>query len=115
MELHILYACSHDPKTPWYAKALLLLVIAYTVSPIDFIPDFIPILGLLDDIILLPLGIALVRLLIPKQLYLTHASQITAFYETNRGLRKLGVLFVLTLWIISGCIAFVLLYLYTVS
>jgi uncharacterized membrane protein YkvA (DUF1232 family) len=59
------YAC-RDPETPWYAKAWAALVVAYAVSPIDLIPDFIPILGALDDIILVPLGIALAVRMIPR-------------------------------------------------
>jgi uncharacterized membrane protein YkvA (DUF1232 family) len=59
------YAC-RDPETPWYAKAWAALVVAYAVSPIDLIPDFIPVLGMLDDIILVPLGIAIALRLIPR-------------------------------------------------
>ncbi|GIW04128.1 MAG: hypothetical protein KatS3mg059_0748 [Thermomicrobiales bacterium] len=54
-----------DPRTPWHVKALALCVVGYAVSPLDLIPDPIPILGLLDDVILLPFGVALVRRLIP--------------------------------------------------
>ncbi len=56
-------------RTPWYAKAVLLLVVSYALSPIDLIPDFIPVLGLLDDLLLLPLGIALALKLIPKDVW----------------------------------------------
>lgn len=57
-------AC-RDPRTPWYAKALGAAVLAYALSPIDLIPDFIPVLGWLDDLILVPLGVLAVRALIP--------------------------------------------------
>lgn len=60
-----LWLAARDPRTPWYAKLLTGAVAAYALSPIDLIPDFIPVLGLLDDLILLPLGIALVVHLIP--------------------------------------------------
>jgi uncharacterized membrane protein YkvA (DUF1232 family) len=59
------YAC-RDPETPWYAKAWAGLVVAYAFSPLDIIPDFIPVLGLLDDAILIPLGIALALRMIPR-------------------------------------------------
>ena len=59
-------ACS-DPRVPWYAKALGAMIVAYAFSPVDLIPDFIPILGYLDDLILLPLGIAAVIKMIPEQ------------------------------------------------
>ena len=54
-----------DPRTPWLARALAWLVVAYALSPIDLIPDFIPVLGLLDDLILVPLGVALAMKLTP--------------------------------------------------
>ncbi len=55
-----IYLAARDPRVPWYAKALALFVAAYALSPIDLIPDFVPVLGYLDDAILLPLGIVLV-------------------------------------------------------
>ena len=61
-----LYIAATDPRTPWYAKALALGVVAYLLSPIDIIPDFIPLVGHLDDIIIVPAGIALAVWLIPK-------------------------------------------------
>ena len=60
-----LYFASRDPRVPWYAKACAALVVAYAFSPIDLIPDFIPVLGYLDDLILMPLGIFLVVRMIP--------------------------------------------------
>jgi len=63
--LGILYFAFQDQRTPWYAKVMIALVIAYAMSPIDLIPDFIPVLGYLDDLILIPSGIALAIKLIP--------------------------------------------------
>jgi uncharacterized membrane protein YkvA (DUF1232 family) len=62
-----LYLAARDPRVPWYAKALAALVAAYALSPIDPIPDFIPVLGYLDELILLPLGIIAVVRLIPAE------------------------------------------------
>ncbi|MEG2059147.1 MAG: YkvA family protein [Lachnospiraceae bacterium] len=64
-----IFAAIHHPHTPWYAKALAGITIGYALSPIDLIPDFIPILGYLDDIIILPALIALVIHLIPKEVF----------------------------------------------
>ena len=66
-EINALYLASKDPRIPWYAKALLVCILAYAFSPIDLIPDFIPVLGYLDDLLLLPLGIVLVLKMIPTQ------------------------------------------------
>ena len=64
-EIHAIVLAYRDPRVPWYAKALAAGVVAYALSPLDLIPDFIPVLGYLDDVILLPIGIALVLKLIP--------------------------------------------------
>ena len=66
-ELYALYLACKDPRVPWYAKLLAVGVAAYAFSPIDLIPDFIPVLGYLDDLILVPLGIYLVLKLIPDE------------------------------------------------
>ena len=66
--LILLWLCCRQPDMPWLPKAVALVTVAYAVSPIDLIPDFIPVLGFLDDVILLPLGIALALRLIPDTL-----------------------------------------------
>jgi uncharacterized membrane protein YkvA (DUF1232 family) len=65
-ETYAIYLASKDPRVPWYAKALIIFVVAHTFSPIDLIPDFIPVIGYLDDLIITPLGIALALKLIPQ-------------------------------------------------
>lgn len=67
-----LYLAARDPRVPWYAKAVAACVAAYALSPIDLIPDFIPVLGYIDDIILVPLGIALAIRLIPPAILAEH-------------------------------------------
>jgi uncharacterized membrane protein YkvA (DUF1232 family) len=67
-DIAALYIAARDPRTPWHAKAAALAVAAYALSPIDLIPDFIPVLGSLDDLIIVPLGILLAVWLIPAEL-----------------------------------------------
>lgn len=67
-DTHALYLAARDPRVPWYAKALALAIAAYALSPIDLIPDFIPVIGYLDDLILIPLGLLLVVKMIPPEL-----------------------------------------------
>jgi len=64
-ETYALYLAARDPRTPWYARLLVAAIVAYAFSPIDLIPDFVQILGYLDDLILIPMGIALAVKLIP--------------------------------------------------
>ena len=59
-DVHALYLAARDPRVPWYTKALAIVVAGYALSPIDLIPDFIPVIGYLDDLLLVPVGIALV-------------------------------------------------------
>jgi uncharacterized membrane protein YkvA (DUF1232 family) len=65
-EVYALYFACRDPRVPWYAKALAALIVGYALSPIDLIPDFIPVVGYLDDLVLIPLGVMAVRALIPE-------------------------------------------------
>lgn len=69
LQLRVLYLVSRDPRTPLLAKLLVAAVVAYALSPIDLIPDFIPIIGYLDDLLLLPLGIWLAIRLVPPELW----------------------------------------------
>jgi uncharacterized membrane protein YkvA (DUF1232 family) len=64
-ETYVLYLACRDPRTPWYAKALAGGVVAYALSPIDLVPDFIPVIGYLDDLIIVPLGISAALRMIP--------------------------------------------------
>jgi len=71
-DVHAIYLASRDPRVPWQAKALAICVAAYALSPIDLIPDFIPVLGYLDDLIILPLGVLLVVRMIPPEIMAEH-------------------------------------------
>ena len=90
-DVHAVYLASRDPRTPWYAKALAIGVAAYALSPIDLIPDFIPVLGQLDELIILPLGIWLVVRLIPPSSWTSTArpaivaEQFAAQHGRRRG------------------------------
>lgn len=65
-ETYALYLAYRDPRMPWYAKLFVALVVGYAFSPIDLIPDFIPVLGYLDELIVVPLGVALAVRMIPE-------------------------------------------------
>jgi uncharacterized membrane protein YkvA (DUF1232 family) len=84
-DVHAIYLASRDPRVPWYAKALAVFIVGYALSPIDLIPDFIPILGHLDEVILLPLGILLVVRLIPMDVMAEHRQSAAVAQERPAG------------------------------
>ena len=100
-EILTLYLAARDPRTPWYAKAVIACVVAYALSPIDLIPDFIPVLGYLDDLLLLPLGIYLALKLMPVAV-LNDARRKAA--ETSNNLPKswAAALVIIVLWLVAA-------------
>jgi uncharacterized membrane protein YkvA (DUF1232 family) len=83
-EALVLWFASRDSRAPWHAKWLCVFIVAYALSPIDLIPDFIPIIGLLDEIILLPAAIWLVLKLIPREVLLDSRARAQAWLEAHR-------------------------------
>ena len=102
-DVHALYLASRDPRVPWYAKALAIIVAGYAVSPIDLIPDFIPVLGYLDDVVLLPLGIYLVVKLIPPEIMAEHRELADAASE--RPVSRFAAAVIIVLWLVSVVLA----------
>jgi len=93
------YLAAKDPRTPWYAKALIFFVVAHTFSPIDLIPDFIPILGYLDDLIITPGGLWLAVRLIPPEV-LDDARKTVATHGVGRSVGYVGAGIIILLWIV---------------
>ena len=91
-------AC-RDRRTPWYAKLTALVVVAYVFSPIDLIPDFIPVLGLLDDLVLVPLGVVLVRRLVPTAVMEDCRTKAEAAFASGRPISQGGAVLVVALWV----------------
>ncbi|MBN8992660.1 MAG: DUF1232 domain-containing protein [Rhizobiales bacterium] len=95
-DVHAIYLASRDPRVPWYAKALAVAVAGYALSPIDLIPDFIPVLGYLDELILLPLGIWLVVTLIPDEVMAEYRAR--ADEAGQRPTSRAGMIAIIVLW-----------------
>lgn len=96
IEAHAAWLAARDPRVPWPARLLAIAVAAYALSPIDLIPDFIPVLGWLDDLLIVPLGLWVVRRLIPDPLWAElHAAAETA---SERPSSRAGLAFILLLW-----------------
>ena len=91
-----LYIAGRDPRTPWHAKTVAIAVAAYALSPIDLIPDFIPVLGYLDDLIIVPLGILLAVRLIPAALMAEFRA--TATERGRLPVNWIGATFIVAVW-----------------
>jgi uncharacterized membrane protein YkvA (DUF1232 family) len=103
-ETYALYFAVRDPRTPWYAKALAAAVVAYALSPFDLIPDFIPVLGYLDDLIIVPLGVALVLKLVPASVMADCRRR--ALLMDNRPISRTGAAFMIAVWLAAVIVAF---------
>jgi uncharacterized membrane protein YkvA (DUF1232 family) len=94
-----IYLAARDPRTPWYAKVLAICVAAYAFSPIDLIPDFIPVLGYLDDVVILPLGILAVVKLIPPEVMAEHRA--AAALAVERPVSRTAAFVIASIWVAS--------------
>lgn len=99
-DAHAVYLAARDPRVPLPAKLIGLFVAGYALSPIDLIPDFVPVLGLLDDLLIVPLGIWLVSRLIPHDIMAEH--RMAAERASDRPVSRTGAIVVLTLWAAIG-------------
>jgi len=101
-DVHALYLAARDPRVPWYAKAVAFFVAGYALSPIDLIPDFVPVLGYLDDIVIVPLGILLAIKLIPPDILAEHRATAA---HSERPWSRAAMVAIVAIWIGAGLIA----------
>jgi uncharacterized membrane protein YkvA (DUF1232 family) len=102
-DAYAVYLAARDPNTPWYVKVLAAVVAAYAFSPIDLIPDFIPVLGYLDDLILVPLGIWLVVSLIPEQAMADYRAQASEAMQRPHG-SNIAAIAIIAIWIAGAAL-----------
>lgn len=95
-----LYLAATDQRVPWYAKAAAMAVAAYALSPIDLIPDFVPVLGYLDDIVIVPLGILLAVKLMPSEL-MAEFRETASRIGGQRPVSRWGAVLIVALWLIG--------------
>ncbi len=100
LDVVALWIAARDPRVPWHAKAVAACVAAYALSPIDLIPDFIPILGYLDDVIIVPLGILFAVRLIPD--VLTREFRREAIRRANQPKSYIGAVAIVAIWIAAA-------------
>ncbi len=98
-ETYALYLAVKDPRVPWYAKFSAVCVVAYALSPIDLIPDFIPVLGYVDDLILVPLGIALTIGMIPPEVLAECRANAQEKLAQGKFLGWIGATLIIVVWV----------------
>ncbi len=105
-ETFALYLAARDPRTPWYAKLLVAGIVAYALSPIDLIPDFVPVLGYLDDLILLPMGITLAIKLIPKSVWAECRARAQETIQNGRPVSRVAGAVIVVIWLALAALCF---------
>ena len=99
-EIKALYLASKRRDVPWYAKLVILLVVGYALSPLDLIPDFIPIFGLIDDMILLPLGIAFAIKLVPSDIMNECREQSENIFKEGKPKNWIAGSIIIFIWVV---------------
>ena len=107
-DLHAVYLAARDPRVPWHAKAVALFVTAYAFSPIDLIPDFVPILGYLDDLVIVPIGLWLAIRLIPPDILREHRA--AAERAAKEPVSMVGAALMISVWLMLAVGAVLLAY-----
>jgi uncharacterized membrane protein YkvA (DUF1232 family) len=109
-ESFALYLAARDPRTPWYAKLLIAGIVAYAFSPIDLIPDFVPVLGYLDDLILIPIGVALAIKLIPHQVLAECRTQAQETIRNGKPVSWVAGVVIVVIWLLLVALCIMLAY-----
>ncbi|MBL7199956.1 MAG: DUF1232 domain-containing protein [Anaerolineae bacterium] len=99
-ETYALYLAYRDPRVPWYARLWAALVVGYAFSPIDLIPDVIPVLGYLDDLILVPLGILLARRMIPPEVMAECRERAREVIAQGRPVNRVAAAVIVVIWLL---------------
>ena len=99
-ETYALFLAYKDQRVPWYAKVFVAIVVGYALSPIDLIPDFIPILGYLDDLILIPLGISIALKMIPREVMVECRKKAEKMIGTKRPENRIAAIIIVLIWIV---------------
>jgi uncharacterized membrane protein YkvA (DUF1232 family) len=103
-DVYALYLARGDPRIPWHAKAVMVLTVAYALSPIDLIPDFIPVIGYLDDLIIVPAGIALAISLMPDNILEEYRERAKSELANKKIHSWAGFLIIIFIWLLVFCL-----------
>ncbi len=109
-EVYALYLAYRDRRTPWYARVFTALVVGYAFSPIDLIPDFIPVLGYLDDLVIVPFGAFLAIKLIPAQVMEESRARAREAMAQGKPVNKVAAAIILLVWVGMAVIVGIVVY-----
>lgn len=109
-ETFALYLAARDPRTPWYAKLIVAGIVAYAFSPIDLIPDFVPVFGYLDDLILIPMGIALAIKLIPDFVLADCRTRAQETMQNGEPASRIAGAVIVLIWLVLAALCIVWAY-----
>ncbi len=109
VEVYALYLAYRDPRVHWLARAFTACVVAYAFSPIDLIPDFIPILGYLDDLILIPLGIKIALSLIPANVMAESREKAREIIRQGKPVNRIAAIIIVLIWVLVAALVIALL------
>src|SRR5215216_7703071 len=104
-QTYTLYLAYRHPGTPWYAKVFAALVVGYVFSPIDPIPDFIPVVGLLDEMVVVPIGILIAAKTIPPDVFAECRQKAREVEEGEKPVSRVAAVVVVTMWLLSVALA----------
>lgn len=109
-ETFALYLAARHPRTPWYAKLFVAGIVAYALSPIDLIPDFVPVLGYLDDLILIPAGIALAIKMVPPSVLAECRAQAEKVMSQGKPMNRIAGTVIVGIWVALAALLAVWIY-----
>ena len=104
-ETYAVYLAYQDPRVPWYARTFAACVVGYAFSPIDLIPDFIPVLGYLDDLVLVPLGIALALRMIPRAVMAECRERAREAMRQGKPVNRAAAVVIIAIWLLLAALA----------
>ncbi len=108
-ETYALYLAYRDPRTPWYARVFTAIVVGYAFSPIDLIPDFIPVLGYVDDLVLVPLGIWLALKLIPPEVMAESRARAQESLANGKPVNRAAAVVIVAIWLLLAVLGIMLI------
>ena len=107
-QTHTLYLAYRHPRTPWYAKVFAALIVGYVFSPIDPIPDFIPVVGLLDELMVVPIGVIIARKMIPEDVFEECREKAREVAEGEKSVSRVAAVVVVAVWMLCVVLAVLL-------